>query len=126
MRGASCQARPPKTSRWNMPAPRRRLHHLFARANHALVAVPVLCSTKVDLYKMSTNLKWDYNSENIAGFVVKPESNELASAHALCPTLRFPERVLLTDCLCLQRPFDIAPGAKSRVELADELWATMA
>jgi hypothetical protein len=55
---------------------------------------------KKNLYEMATNLKWDFNSDKIAGYVVKADIQEL-------------------------RPFEIDPAAKSRVQIADELWSTM-
>jgi hypothetical protein len=55
---------------------------------------------KKNLYEMATSLKWDFNSDKIAGYVVKADIQEL-------------------------RPFEIDPAAKSRVQIADELWSTM-
>lgn len=50
---------------------------------------------------MGTSLKWDFNSDKVKGYVVKPDRQEL-------------------------RPFEIDPALMPRVDLADELWATMA
>ena len=55
----------------------------------------------LNVYKLGTNLQWDVNTDMVKGYVVNAEKQEL-------------------------RPFEIDPASKSRVELADELWATMA
>ena len=73
------------------------------------LCVSVLRSAKFDLYKMCTNLKWDFNSENIAGFVVKPESNELASTAPPCRALRFAER-FADRILALAEAFRLCTG----------------
>ncbi len=54
----------------------------------------------LNVYKLGTSLQWDLNSDMVKGYVVKADKQEL-------------------------RPFEIDPTSRSRVELADELWATM-
>ena len=61
--------------------------------------------TKIRLYQTVTDIKWDYSSANVTGYIVSAATETMPARTAT---------------------FDIPDdGSKSNVEIADEIWALM-